>query len=314
MKKKKCIRWILWTAVILPVIVIALYYFDLGAIQTRRQIRQYEVSQPYQRLEMLRNSEEEIFFQYDNGGRIYYSGGRNAGDDGWLWKYGAIQPDGSRVITMELQYSAPQDPPSDWIERMMVPDAQGTLRCAAQTAYKNGIQVSHTTFAYNAQGQITYIRTEYADPTKTAVTLEYQWNKNGDMTGSVEENADGRKEITYGRNVYGDVDRIHWTHTDPDGTQTEGRRVYLWRYIWRGKLTYIQPRSKEEWVKKAMCLYGADNPMEMIFYSEEKTSPLDSVTCRHVVPAQDPQLLNQYPWLFAHGDPQFTYVKWSQQP
>lgn len=310
MKKKKWIKWSLWIAVVLPVVVIALYYFDLGAIQTRRQIRQYEASQPYRRLKMLRNAEEEIFFQYDNGGRIYYSGGQDVSDDGWLWKYGALQSDGSRVVTMELQYSAPANPPCDQIQRVMVTDVQGAERCNEQTEYKHGEEISHTTFVYNDCGQVTRIRTEYTDPAKAPVTLTYQWDEKGRMIGSTEENADGRTETTCGRNIYGDVDRVRWSHTALDGAETHGRQVYLWRYTWHEKVQFWYP---EKWCKESICIYGTGAQMRVEFCADDKESPLQCVWWRFMPTAQAPQLLNRHPWLFAHGEQHFSEVYWTQE-
>ncbi len=188
----------------------------------------------------------------------------------------------------------------EYLDRVTVREVDRDGSCWRQDEYESGRKISSATFDYNTKGQVRSISAGYQSASMDTqfVTQYFYWDDDGRLTRYVLDNADGRTETTYIRNLRGDVTRIRWTHTAPDGRKTWGGQSYRWEYRYEGKwedalnkVTDGAPRLNFQW-------WG---------------DRLTGVQSYYTDPSMWPNLLNEHPWLFVYGNPSQEWVTMWQQ-
>lgn len=303
-------KYLLRASIILPAVLVVLYIgwnnTDKGRLVKRLNGLVRSTASQQNDLKLQYISAPQMFVQF------YYN------TDGSLNKevsYRYTGTDHSEVYTREYSYEdgvlgrkivtikTLDRRTGEYLDHVIVREVNRDGSCWRQEEYEGGRKISGATFDYNIKGQVRSISVWYesASTDTQSVTQYFDWDDDGRLIRHVLDNADGRTETTYTRNLRGDVTRIHWTHTAPDGMKTRGRQTYQWKYGY----TRLLGEEKYELNKVA----DGEVRLDFQWWGDR----LAVVWSQETDPSMWPNLLNEQPWLFVYGNPSQEWLtKWTR--
>jgi hypothetical protein len=299
-------KYLLWAVIALTAVLVLLYagWRNTGRGRAILRLNRTASQQNNMQLQCISGPGLFIKFYYNSDGSLYKE---------MSYRYAGV--DHSEVYTREYSYENDTSGgkivtvktldcrTGKYLDAVTVRKVDQNGQCCEQTE-SDGVRNVMTSFRYD-EGRVTNIVTTYdADPSEENedlryITQQFDWDFKGRLAKHVMFNADGKTETTYIRNLRGDVTRIRWVHTALDGTQSQGRQSYQWKYAYTikwpdrlDKVTDGETRMNFEWSED--CLVW--------------------VQSQYTDLSMWPSLLNKYPWLFRYGNPSQEWLTiWQQK-